>query len=62
MGSAVHTVSVNPLFARDDAQTRMLALKEKADKELAQYNMELKVCAWSEVLGGCLQQTSVVRC
>ena len=29
--------------SRDDAQTKMLALKEKADKEMAQYNMELKV-------------------
>lgn len=27
---------------RDDAQNKMLALKEKADKELGQYNMELK--------------------
>ena len=33
--------------SRDDAQTKMLALKEKADKEMAQYNMELKVlCAY----------------
>lgn len=28
--------------ARDEAQSKMLALKEKADKELAQYNTELK--------------------
>ncbi len=27
---------------RDDAQNKMLALKEKADKELTQYNTELK--------------------
>ena len=33
--------------SRDDAQVKMLALKEKADKEMAQYNMELKVlCAY----------------
>eukprot|EP00794_Sanderia_malayensis_P007809 gene7808-8655_t len=28
--------------ARDDAQAKMMALKEKSDKDLAQYNMELK--------------------
>jgi len=28
--------------ARDDAQTKMLALKEKSDKDVAQHNMELK--------------------
>jgi len=27
---------------RDDAQNKMIALKEKSDKELLQYNMELK--------------------
>ena len=27
---------------RDDAQNKMMALKEKAEKELAHYNMELK--------------------
>jgi len=27
---------------RDEAQTKMVALKEKSDKELAQYNLELK--------------------
>ena len=27
---------------RDDAQTKMLALKEKSDKDVAQHNMELK--------------------
>lgn len=27
---------------RDDAQTKMLALKEKSDKDIAQHNMELK--------------------
>lgn len=27
---------------RDDAQSKMLALKEKSDKDLLQYNMELK--------------------
>lgn len=27
---------------RDEAQSKMLALKEKADKELTQYNTELK--------------------
>ena len=30
-------------FFREDAQTKLLALKDKADKELAQYRMELKV-------------------
>lgn len=29
-------------YCRDDAQNKMLALKEKAEKELAQYNVELK--------------------
>ena len=27
---------------RDEAQSKMIALKEKADKDLVQYNMELK--------------------
>lgn len=30
---------------RDEAQNKMLALKEKADKEMAQYNTELKELA-----------------
>lgn len=35
---------ISSCFAfRDDAQTKLMALKEKADKELAQYNTELKV-------------------
>ena len=29
--------------SRDDAQTKLLSLKEKADKEVAQYEMEVKV-------------------
>ena len=29
-------------FSRDEAQSKMLALKEKADKELSQYQMEIK--------------------
>ena len=50
-GLSVHTIIVlsvyyfSPLLYyvyRDDAQNKMLALKEKADKELGQYNMELK--------------------
>ena len=28
---------------RDDSQNKMIALKEKSDKELLQYNMDLKV-------------------
>jgi len=28
---------------RDDAQSKKLALKEKTDKEIIQYNLELKV-------------------
>ena len=30
-------------FCSDDAQNKLVALKEKADKELAQYTTELKV-------------------
>ena len=30
--------------SRDDAQSKKLALKEKTEKEIVQYNMELKVC------------------
>jgi Skp family chaperone for outer membrane proteins len=30
---------------RDEAQNKMLALKEKADKEMSQYNTELKELA-----------------
>ena len=33
------------LSNRDEAQNKMLALKEKADKEMSQYNMELKELA-----------------
>ena len=36
----IHQIQMLPL--RDDAQNKMLALKEKADKELTQYNTELK--------------------
>ena len=28
---------------RDDAQSKKMALKEKTEKEITQYNMELKV-------------------
>ena len=42
MGEVIE-MSTLAYSARDEAQTKMLALKEKADKELAQYNMELKV-------------------
>ena len=42
MGEVIE-MSTQAYGARDEAQTKMLALKEKADKELAQYNMELKV-------------------
>lgn len=41
MGEVIE-MSTLAYSARDEAQTKMLALKEKADKELAQYNMELK--------------------
>jgi len=34
--------STSAYDARDDAQTKMMALKEKSDKDLLQYNMELK--------------------
>ncbi|XP_057299829.1 coiled-coil domain-containing protein 63-like [Hydractinia symbiolongicarpus] len=34
--------STSAYDARDDAQSKMLALKEKSDKDLLQYNMELK--------------------
>ena len=34
--------SVYFCYFRDEAQSKMLALKEKADKDLLQYNMELK--------------------
>ena len=33
---------INLSYCRDDAQAKMIALKEKSDKDLAQYNMELK--------------------
>ena len=35
-------ISLILVVSRDDAQNKMLALKEKAEKELTQYNMELK--------------------
>ena len=35
--------STHAYDARDDAQAKLLSLKEKADKELAQYSTELKV-------------------
>ena len=31
-------------FFRDDAQAKKFALKEKTEKEIVQYNMELKAC------------------
>jgi len=34
--------STSSYDSRDDAQNKMIALKEKSDKELLQYNMELK--------------------
>ena len=37
-------LSTQAYDTRDDSQTKLLSLKEKADKELAQYTMELKVC------------------
>ncbi|XP_064383844.1 uncharacterized protein LOC135332862 [Halichondria panicea] len=39
---AVIEMSSQAYESRDDAQNKMLALKEKADKELTQYNTELK--------------------
>jgi len=41
MGEVIE-LSTQAYEGRDEAQHKMLALKEKADKELAQYNMELK--------------------
>ena len=35
--------STHAYDARDDAQTKLISLKEKADKEVAQYEMEVKV-------------------
>lgn len=43
IGEVIET-STHAYDARDDAQSKLLSLKEKADKELAQYTMELKVC------------------
>ena len=37
------TKSLFPLFVRDEARGKMLALKERADKELAQHTMDMKV-------------------
>ena len=42
MGEVIED-STRAYDARDDAQAKMLALKEKADKELAQHSMEIKV-------------------
>lgn len=36
------STTFNRNFDRDEAQGKMMALKEKADKDLAQYNTELK--------------------
>ena len=33
---------VQSFFRRDDAQAKMVALKEKSDKDVAQHHMELK--------------------
>ncbi len=44
MGEVIE-MSTQAYDARDETQAKMLGLKEKADKELAQYNMELKVSA-----------------
>lgn len=41
MGEVIEK-STSAYSAREDAQTKLLALKDKADKELAQYRMELK--------------------
>ena len=41
MGEIIETSST-AYDARDEAQSKMIALKEKADKDLLQYNMELK--------------------
>lgn len=41
-------------LCRDDAQNKLVALKEKADKELAQYSMELKVGDWTRVVSNVL--------
>ena len=43
--SKVHSISVYVSVNRDEAQNKMLALKEKADKEMSQYNTELKELA-----------------
>ena len=39
----VMEASTQAYDSRDDAQTKLLSLKEKADKEVAQYEMEVKV-------------------
>ena len=44
VSQCVCTYSLSALN-RDEAQNKMLALKEKADKEMAQYNTELKELA-----------------
>ena len=38
----IRIVMVHCTIYRDDAQNKMLALKEKAEKELNQFNVELK--------------------
>ena len=45
--------STHAYDARDDAQTKMLGLKEKADKELAQYTTELKVRTCLDIQCSC---------
>ena len=35
--------------SRDEAQTKLLSLKEKADKEVAQYEMEVKVHTYAVI-------------
>jgi len=36
-------------YSRDDAQVKKSALKEKTEKEIVQYNLELKVCMYKLV-------------
>ena len=37
-----HVISMVHLFNRDEAQAKMILLKEKADKDLQQHNAEMK--------------------
>lgn len=38
----MHASLIHYYDCRDDSQNRMMALKDKAEKELSHYNMELK--------------------